>query len=232
MYPLCKVTKVACVRGSTGCWWYKEPGRVKRYVLDLNPDLLIIGGISHRDDTESVREVVRQVRAGSRCDILLVTGVFGRVDPDDDTQWSFAVDPTGKDYRARLRRVADDERTGFFDMTAYWGKYVRESGKGLKWFKRDDDPRERARDAGDRAAPGGVSRPTRRAPLTGPRRTRPWCRVGQACRPVVSVDRRIYSRKSPSSAYNILVESHSTTATAINCRKPRHNFPPTIPNFL
>lgn len=138
MYPRCKITKVACVRGSTGCWWYKEPGRVKRYVLDLSPDLLVIGGISHRDDTESVREVVRQVRAGSGCDILLVTGVFGRVDPDDDKQWSFAVDPTGKDYRARLRRVADDEKTAFFDMTAHWGKYVRESGKGVKWFKRDD----------------------------------------------------------------------------------------------
>ena len=27
--------------------------------------------------------------------------------------------------------------TAFFDMTAYWGKYVRESGKDLKWFKRD-----------------------------------------------------------------------------------------------
>ena len=65
-YPSCKITKAAVVRGGTGCWWYKEPGRVKRYVLDLKPDLLIIGGISHRDDTESIRDVVRQVAQGPR----------------------------------------------------------------------------------------------------------------------------------------------------------------------
>ena len=34
---------------------------MKRYVLDLNPDLLIIGGISHRDDVDSIREVIRGV---------------------------------------------------------------------------------------------------------------------------------------------------------------------------
>lgn len=136
-YPRCKITKITCVRGSTGCWWYKEPGRVKRYVLDLNPDLLIIGGISHKDDTESIRAVVRQVRAGSKCDILLMTGAFGYTDPRDDAQWSFAIDPSGKDYRAKLRQVAKDEGTAFFDMTAYWGKSIRESGKDLAWFKRD-----------------------------------------------------------------------------------------------
>ena len=138
MYPACKITKITCVRGSTGCWWYKEPGRIRRYVLEFKPDLLIIGGISHRDDTESIRDVVRQVRAGSQSDILLMTGAFGYVDPNDDKQWSFQIDPSGKDYRARLRKVAEEEKTAFFDMTAYWGRYIRESGKDLKWFKRDD----------------------------------------------------------------------------------------------
>jgi hypothetical protein len=137
MYPGCKITKITCVRGATGCWWYKEPGRVKRYVLDLKPDVLIIGGISHKDDTESIRDVIGQVRAGSTCDVLLMTGAFGYVDPRDDKQWSFEIDPTGKDYRARLRKLADDEKAAFLDMTAYWGKYIRESGKDLNWFKRD-----------------------------------------------------------------------------------------------
>jgi hypothetical protein len=137
MYPRCRITKVTCVRGSTGCWWYKEPGRVKRYVLDHHPDLLIIGGISQRDDTESIRAVIRQVRAGSRCDILLLSGVFGYVDPNDDMQWSFRIGPAATDYRAGLRQLAENEKAAFFDMTAYWGKYIRESGKELKWFKRD-----------------------------------------------------------------------------------------------
>jgi len=33
MYPQCKVVKIRSVRGSTGCWWYKEEGRVDEWVL-------------------------------------------------------------------------------------------------------------------------------------------------------------------------------------------------------
>jgi hypothetical protein len=135
MYPQSRIVKTTCVRGSTGCWWFKEEGRVKRYVLDHNPDLVMIGGISHKDDVDSVRDVVRQIRAALPCDILLLTGAFGYVDPRDDKQWSFEADPA--DYRSRLRRLAEEEKAALLDMTAYWGKYIRESGKELDWFKRD-----------------------------------------------------------------------------------------------
>src|SRR4051794_25252617 len=133
-YPKVKFSKVTCVRGSTGCWWYKGPGRVKRYVLDHRPDLLIIGGISQRDDVDSIRDVIRQVRAGCRCDILLMTGAFGTVDPRDDRQWRFDIDPRGADYRARLLRLARETDCAFLDLTGPWGRYVRESGQGLDWF--------------------------------------------------------------------------------------------------
>jgi hypothetical protein len=136
-YPKCRIIRTTCVRGGTGCWWYKEPGRVQRYVLDLEPDLLIIGGISHRDDIDAIRDVVRQVRKARKCDVLLMTGAFGPVDPRDDKQWRFEVDPKGADYRARLKRLADEEHAGFLDMSAWWGRYIRESGKDLDWFKRD-----------------------------------------------------------------------------------------------
>lgn len=136
-YPQSRIVKTTCVRGSTGCWWFKEAGRIKRYVLDYTPDLVIIGGISHKDDVDSIRDVVRQIRAGSPCDVLLLTGAFGYVDPRDDKQWSFEIDSAGTDYRGRLRRLAGEEKAAFLDMTAYWGKYIRESGKELDWFKRD-----------------------------------------------------------------------------------------------
>jgi hypothetical protein len=136
-YPKCKIDRVTCVRGGTGCWWYKEPARLKRYVLDLQPDLLIIGGISQKDDIDSIRELIRAVQAARRCDVLLMSGAFGTVDPRDDKQWRFEIDPQGTDYRSRLKRLADEEKTGFLDMTAYWGRYIRDSGKELDWFKRD-----------------------------------------------------------------------------------------------
>ena len=80
-HPRCTIEKVTSVRGSTGCWWYKEPGRVQKFVLEHKPDLVIIGGISHRDDVESIGEVIRQIRETAQPDILLMTGAFGSVDP-------------------------------------------------------------------------------------------------------------------------------------------------------
>jgi hypothetical protein len=137
-YPKCRIAKVTSVRGSTGCWWYKEEGRVKEWVLQHKPDLLMIGGISNRDDVESIRAVIRQVRAAdSPPEILVMTGCFGSTNPRDDKQWTFQVDPNGKDYRARLLRMAADEKVEFLDMMGPWGKYVRQSGQELEWFKRD-----------------------------------------------------------------------------------------------
>jgi len=137
-YPKCKIEKITSVRGSTGCWWYKEPGRVKKFVLDHEPDIVMIGGISHRGDIDSIREVIRQIRAASDADILLMTGAFGNVDPRDDEQWQKISDREHYgEYRKGLEELARDTGAAFLDMEAAWAGYIRESGKDLDWFKRD-----------------------------------------------------------------------------------------------
>jgi len=137
-YPKCKIEKITSVRGSTGCWWYKEPGRVKKFVLDHEPALVMIGGISHRGDIYSIREVIRQIRAVSDADILLMTGAFGNVDPRDDGQWRKISDREYfSEYRKSLELLARDTGAAFLNMEAPWAGYVRESGKDLDWFKRD-----------------------------------------------------------------------------------------------
>ena len=136
-FPKTKITLVTAVRGSTGCWWYKEDNRVRACVLDHDPDLLIIGGISQRGDIDSIREVIRQVRRHSKADILLMTGAFGTVDPRDPKQWRYEIDTTTDNYRANLRKLAEETECGFLDMRAAWGRYIRESGKELDWFHRD-----------------------------------------------------------------------------------------------
>ncbi len=101
--PKCRIEKITCVRGSTGCWWYKYPGRVQKYVLDHKPDLVLIGGISHRNDVESIREVIRQIQEAAKPDILLMTGAFGSTDPRNDDQWRKISDPGRySDYRKGL----------------------------------------------------------------------------------------------------------------------------------
>ncbi len=139
LWPKCKITKIVSVRGSTGCWWYKEENRVESYVLRHKPDLVMIGGISQRDDVESIREVIRQVRAKApETELMLITPVFGaQMDPKTGRNWSPQFDPAGQDYRARLYRLAEEEKVEFLDMTAPWGEYIRSSDKCRGYFMRD-----------------------------------------------------------------------------------------------
>ncbi len=137
-HPRCRIEKVTCVRGSTGCWWYKYPGRVQKYVLDHHPDLVLIGGISHRDDVESIREVIRQIQEAAKPDILLMTGAFGSSDPRSDDQWRKISDPNRySDYRKGLESLAGEVGAAFLDMEAAWARYVRDTGEDLASFKRD-----------------------------------------------------------------------------------------------
>jgi hypothetical protein len=138
LYPRCTVKKVTSVRGSTGCWWYKEPGRVQEWVLAHQPDLLMIGGISQREDVDSIRSVLDQVRAAKpEVEVILMTGAFGTYDPVADKDFAPAVAADGPGYRSRLMRLAEERKAAFIDFTGIWGAYLRECGKPRLWFMRD-----------------------------------------------------------------------------------------------
>lgn len=137
-YPKCKVTKIRSVRGSTGCWYYAKENRVQEWVLNHKPDLLIIGGISNRDDADSVRSVVQQVKkANPAIEIMLVTPVFGNSAYKYNASWTYEIDAEKYPFRAQMRDIAKEEKCAFFDMTAEWKKYVNESGCDVGWFMRD-----------------------------------------------------------------------------------------------
>ncbi len=137
-FPACTIVKVTSVRGSTGCWWYKDDDRVKRFVLDHDPDLVIIGGISQRGDIASIREVIGRVRKGGAVDILLLSGVFGRLDPRDGKAWKQISDKAHYSaYRKALAALARETESAYFDMQKPWGEYIRTSGREPGYFKRD-----------------------------------------------------------------------------------------------
>lgn len=132
-YPKCDVVKTTSVRGSTGCWWYKDDNRVEQYVLRHNPDLLIIGGISQRGDIEAIRSVIQQCRANlPELEVLLLSPTFG-------APHNLQTGPTEayKAYQAALPKLAAKENCGYFDMTTPWQDYIASSSYALDSFKRD-----------------------------------------------------------------------------------------------
>ena len=127
-HPKCQIEKITCVRGSTGWWWYKEPSRVQKYVLDHKPDLVIIGGISHRNDIESIRDVIRQIREASQPDLLLMTGAFGWVNRRD--KYFINEDGVhGTPYNKALEKLAGEVGAAFLDMETAWDNYITQVAK-------------------------------------------------------------------------------------------------------
>ncbi len=138
MYPGSKITRIVVVRGNTGCWYYKESGRIDQFVLAHRPHLVIIGGISQQNDVKSIADCLTQIRARMQSELFLMTGPYGAANPLADRDWRRKVN-SGQDekYAANLRALADQFGAEFFDLQRAWGTYVRTAGKPLDFFKRD-----------------------------------------------------------------------------------------------
>jgi lysophospholipase L1-like esterase len=137
-YPKCKIVKIASLRSSTGCKYYREENRVDDYVLKYNPDLLVIGGISNGGDAEAVRSVIQQVRARKpETEVLLLTPVFGSPRDEHIRTYTREIDTTTSNFRHNMQKVAAEEKCAFFDMTGPWWAYIQDSGKTYGWFMGD-----------------------------------------------------------------------------------------------
>jgi hypothetical protein len=131
------IKKITSVRSSTGPAWYQEEPRVYCGAVRQLPDLVVLGGISMLD-ADASRRVIRQVRRDSPdTEILQLTPAFGARDPADTSTWSYEIDVSKDPIRAQLAGVATEEKVGFLDMTAEWGRYILESGMPVAAFKQD-----------------------------------------------------------------------------------------------
>ena len=137
-YPKSNILKIPSLRSGTGCKYYKEENRVQDYVLKHNADLLVIGGISN-GDAESVRSVVKQVRAQQpHKEVLLLTPVFGAYRDEQIKTFPYEIDTTTSNYRYDLLKVATEEKCAFFDMTGPLWRYIQNSGKTPGWYMSDN----------------------------------------------------------------------------------------------
>jgi len=136
-YPKARLEARVFVRGGGGGQHYREEGRVAKYILPWKPDLVYIGGISQRD-IASIREVIRQLRAGlPEVEILLATGAFGTVDPRDPVALASAPHSGTGAYGEALQALAAEQRCAYLEMTGPWAEYIRSSQRHPHVFYRD-----------------------------------------------------------------------------------------------
>ena len=137
-YPGSDLEVITSVRGGTGCQYYQENNRVDTFVVQYQPDLLIIGGISHGNDTAAIHNVIRQVQQKMQVppEILVMSGPVGR-QGDPRTNPEFSLPPQPDDFRSQLQAMTTDARVAYFDMKSVWGAYIKQSGKEYDYFLRD-----------------------------------------------------------------------------------------------
>ncbi len=145
-YPKSDLEFICSVRGSTGCWYYQDPVQFKKYVTDLKPDLLIIGGISQRNDIAAIKKVIVQAKK-LNCEIMLMTGPmnedwrpYDKNKPDAPLKkqsWTHKMIPEKRMQPTKLAAVAKEFNIEFLDMKSPWQIYLGASGKPWRWFHRD-----------------------------------------------------------------------------------------------
>jgi len=140
-YPKADIRFICSVRGSTGCWYYQEPEHFKSYVTDLKPDLLIIGGISNKDDIDAIRKVIEMTRKEIGCETLLMSGPLGKDWRQHDEKELDAVlrvqNWTPNPFVEKQRQLAEELNVEFLDTATAWHNYLGQSGKPWQWFQRD-----------------------------------------------------------------------------------------------
>ena len=142
LYPKADLRFICSVLGGTGCWHYKEPEHFKSYVSDLSPDLLIIGGICHREDIDAIRKVVEMVRKQIGCEIMLMSGPLGKDWRKHGTGKASVELPeqfwTPDTFVEKQKSLAAELQVEFLDMATTWHNYLGTSRKPWQWFHRDN----------------------------------------------------------------------------------------------
>ncbi|MFW6044539.1 MAG: SGNH/GDSL hydrolase family protein [Planctomycetota bacterium] len=147
-----RIEVITSIKGSTGCTWYKEENRIDDYALQYDPDLVVIGGISHSYDVASIRSVVEQIRDASDAEVMVLTGKitphetvhsrhFWRVekmkeaedpDPQKIRELTAKLLRKAESFPQDLRQMCEENDVELFDIRSAWDDYMTES-----WLSRD-----------------------------------------------------------------------------------------------
>lgn len=132
---------ICSVRGSTGCWFYKEKENFKEYVENRKPDLLIIGGISNAKDCTDedaanyIDEVITNAKENIGCEVMLLTGPLGNSKKEfnnssDDYKVPF-------EFWNLLEEIAENQKIEFQNQGIIWRDYILKNKNYIDMLYRD-----------------------------------------------------------------------------------------------
>jgi hypothetical protein len=132
---------ICSVKGSTGCWHYQKQKEFDKYIKDLKPNLLIIGGISHNNDIDAIGKVITMAKEQIGCEIIITTGPLG-MDLRKSDNISQLQNLPQQSIAAResimlKQNLADELDIEFIDLAIQWYNYLGNSQKPWQWFNRD-----------------------------------------------------------------------------------------------
>lgn len=146
-YPGSQITLLRSFGSGTGCAYYQF--HVRECVVDKQPDLVIIAGISHQGNAVAVRNVIETTRrlCGRPVAFLVLTGAImqpganNRMRPDGtlisaEEAFRLATEQERR-FLVELEAMRDDVGFAVFDMRTAWEEYLVASGRPRAWFQRD-----------------------------------------------------------------------------------------------
>ncbi len=152
-FPKSNLEFIPSFRGSTGCWYYKDPAQFKRYVADKKPNLVMIGGISNGNSRRVPREkygdpATSMISVINQCKELGVEVLVMSPPPS----YEFRTSPNQKTWSESWtepeqlvpayqcehhRKAVAETDVAYWDLTTGPCNLIAASGKPLDWFKRD-----------------------------------------------------------------------------------------------
>ena len=147
-FPGARIDMETSVRGGGGCLYYRDPAALRQNILNFQPELVLIGGISHGNSVEAIAAVIEATRDAIPAAEFLVTNGGIRSHGMTQEVWAEPGEKVAsadadahrrelRDFAAKMAAAAPDLNAAFLDTYAAWDRYIAGCGRDARWYQRD-----------------------------------------------------------------------------------------------
>jgi len=133
---------IPSVAACGNCTRYRQPSQFRAMVKEHNPDLVVIGGISHHYNVDAIRDVIKLIGTQTKAETLVITGaVQGEMSRREHLLASglsaTAVATKVREFAERMRQLPATDKVAFFDLQRCWEEWLTTAGYPTSFLLRD-----------------------------------------------------------------------------------------------